>query len=239
MPRPLAPMANPYLQAWERHRRDRGAPGRDELLFDFGFAVPDEAGLESIARNSPNGVVEIGAGLGYWARLLAERGLDVVAYDLVPPPSTRSQWFAGVEPWFPVAVGDETVAREHPDRTLLLVWPTRNEVWAADAATTHAAAGGQRLVYVGEPPGGRTGDARLHASLGLVGQCLACAFGVLDAPCVCDVTPRWEKLEESRLPSWDAGDDRLYVFGPAGLQRGRRTGRPATGRSRRRPRRVG
>ena len=200
MARP-SPGANPYLEAWRRHQRDPGTPGRDELLVRYGFAVPDDAALALVAHHAPNGVVEVGAGLGYWARLLADRGTDVVAYDLAPPPSPDNQWFSGVEPWFPIAAGDERIAAEHPDRTLLLVWPTRNEDWGADAALLHAAAGGQRLVYVGEPPGGPTGDARLHAALGLLGRCLACAYGVVDVPCTCDVTAPWQLLEELPLPS--------------------------------------
>ena len=235
MARPLAPGANPYLDAWRRRRHDPRAPGRDELLVQFGFAVPDDAALARVARHSPNGVVEIGAGLGYWARLLADRGTDVVAYDIVPPPAPDNQWFARVDPGVPVAPGSERAAREHPDRTLLLVWPTRNEDWGADAALAHAAGGGQRLVYVGEPPGGRTGDARLHAALGLAGRCLACSYGVIDVPCTCGVTTQWQLIEELLLPRWDDGDDRLYVFGPpAPSATQRRTGLSGVRRGRRR-----
>lgn len=231
MTRP-SPGANPYLEAWSRRRHDAGAPGRDELLARFGFAVPDDAALDVIARHSPNGVVEVGAGLGYWAKLLAERGVDVVAYDTVPPPSPDNQWFAGVDPWYPIAAGDQRVAAEHPDRTLLIVWPTCNEDWGADAALLHALAGGQRLAYVGEPPGGRTGDARLHAALGMVGRCLACAYGVLDVPCTCGVIAPWELLAELPLPSWEDGADRLYLVGRAAPPARRRGLRVTRGRAR-------
>lgn len=105
---PPASWANPYLDAWHRHRHDPAAPGRDELLARFGFVVPDDAALQGIVEHSPHGVVEVGAGLGYWARLLADRGVDVVAYDIAPPPDNRR--FARVQPWFPVAAADERVA---------------------------------------------------------------------------------------------------------------------------------
>lgn len=170
--------------------------------------------MQEIADHSPHGVVEVGAGLGYWARLLADRGVDVVAYDIAPPPSPDNRWFAGVHPWFPVAAADERVVAEHPDRTLVLIWPTPRQTWGADAALLHAASGGRRLVYVGEPPGGRTGDAGLHAVLGLVDRCLACAYGVLDVPCTCGVMAQWRLIEERPLPSWRGWDDRLYLFGP-------------------------
>jgi hypothetical protein len=35
--------------------------------------------LAAIARYAP--IVEMGAGTGYWARCLRERGIDAVAYD--------------------------------------------------------------------------------------------------------------------------------------------------------------
>ena len=222
---PPARTANPYLDAWRR-RDDPGAPTQDDLVARYGFAIPDDAALALIARHAPNGIVEVGAGLGYWARLLADRGTDVIAYDLAPPPSPDNQWFAGVEPWFSVARADERVAAEHPDRTLLLVWPTRNEDWGADAALLHAAAGGQRLVYVGEAPGGRTGDARLHAALGLTTSCLHCSYGVLDSPCTCGVATPWRPIEEQPLPSWDGTHDRVWTFGvPAPKPRRWRFGR--------------
>lgn len=227
------PVGNPYLEAWRRHGAGGGAPGRDELLNEFGFAIPHDAALQLIADHSPGGVVEVGAGLGYWARLLADRGISVIACDIEPPPSPANQWFAGREPWFPVVADDERIVAGHPDRTLLLVWPTRNENWGADAALLHAASGGQRLVYVGEPAGGRTGDARLHAVLGFVDRCLACAYGVVDVPCTCGVTTAWRLIEEVPLPSWDTGDDRLYLFDRA-LAPGRGTRRLGGGRSGRR-----
>lgn len=212
----LPPIAgNPYLDAYRRWQKaPDSVDGRDELLMRFGFVVPDATALLLIAVHSPAGVVEVGAGTGYWARLLHERDVDVVAYDLAPPPSTDNPWFAGQQPWFPVEAGDEQIVARHPERTLLLVWPTRNEDWAADAAQLHLAQGGQRLVYVGEPPGGRTGDARLHALLDLIGPCLACSYGVSNVPCTCSVTARWRLLAQKPLPCWDDRDDRLYVFGP-------------------------
>lgn len=212
---PAEAAGNPCLDAWQRARDGHRSPSRDELVERFGFAVPDEPALQAIIDHSPDGVVEIGAGLGYWAHLLADRGADVVAYDIAPPPSPDNTWFAGREPWFPVAAGDERVVAAHATRTLLLVWPTRNEDWGADAVLQHGSGGGQRLVYVGEPPGGRTGDSRLHAALGLTGRCLACTYTVMDAACTCGVIASWRLIEEMPLPSWDGGDDRLHLFEPA------------------------
>lgn len=182
------------------------------LLRRYSFAVPIEEALAAIAAVSPSGVAEVGAGTGYWARLLHERGVDVVAYDLFPPPTPESPWFAGVTPWYPVRPGGEDAVIAHHDRTLLLIWPTRNEEWAARSAARHHATGGQHLVYVGEGPGGHTGDDQLHALLGHLDRCLACAYGLGDVACICNVAQCWQLHTTIRLPHWEGFVDDLHVY---------------------------
>lgn len=167
------------------------------------FARPTSAALQAIASASPEGVVEIGAGTGYWARCLHDRGVDVVAFDVAPPPSVDNPWFAGLTPWYPVQVGDETAVDPYPRRTLLLVWPTRNEDWGADVARRFATVGGACLAFVGEPAGGRTGDDRLHALMGEIDRCWSCAYGLQSSPCVCGTRPLWRRTAT-------AGELRLY-----------------------------
>lgn len=191
---------------------DPGGEDRVSLIRRYSFATPTEEALEAIAAASPRGVVELGAGTGYWARLLYERGVDVIAYDVSPPPSSDSQWFAGVTPWYPVERDDGRVVTEHADRTLLLVWPTRDESWAARAAIDFHQAGGRSLVYVGEGPGGRTGDDELHAVLGHYDRCLACAYALADRPCICGVGQRWQLHETAELPHWEGLEDDLRVY---------------------------
>lgn len=204
---------NPLLDCYRqstasgRHEQDR-----DALVRRYGFAVPTDEALESITAVSPEGVVELGAGTGYWARLLRERGVDVVAYDLFPPPSPESRWFAGVMPWYPVAHGGEAMVGRHPERTLLLIWPSRNEEWAARAAVTYHLAGGRTLAFVGEGPGGRTGDDQLHALLGHYDRCLACAYQLADTACICGMEPQWRLHCRIELPHWQGYSDDLRCY---------------------------
>lgn len=204
---------NPLLD--DRHRVGpirREDPLCQRLVRRYAYGVPTDEALDAIAGGSPAGVVELGAGTGYWARLLHERGVDVVAYDRWPPPSGNNRFVDDVTPWFPVRSGDESVVARHADRTLLLVWPTRNEVWPADALTLFHAAGGTRVVFVGEGPGGRTGDSVLYALLGAYGACLACTLGVLDAPCICHIEPLWRLVRLITIPQWDDADDACLVY---------------------------
>jgi len=87
----------------------------------YAYAVPDRPALDALAEEGP--LVEIGAGLGYWARLLRDLGADVAAYDH-EPPGTNS-WTADAPPWTPVALGDDERLAAHPDRTWFVCWPER------------------------------------------------------------------------------------------------------------------
>ena len=117
---------------------------RNQLITRYGFAVPSVEALTTIERCSPQGVMELGAGTGYWAFLLQQRGVDVVAFDVEPAPSERNEWFAGTQPWHLVHRGDHGIVAQYPERTLLIVWPTKNEIWAATALRGHVFSGLRR-----------------------------------------------------------------------------------------------
>jgi hypothetical protein len=196
-------------------RASGGQPSRQRSCGATGFAVPTDAALDAIVACSPRGVLELGAGTGHWAALLARRGIDVVAYDVAPPPSPANAWFAGVRPWHHVHRGDERVVEECAERSLLLVWPTRNETWASDAVDRYHAAGGHHVVFVGEGPGGRTGDSGFHARLGETAGCIACTYGVADTACTCGIAAYWTRTSRTTLPPWQGAETALHVYVPA------------------------
>lgn len=214
---------NPLRDRFEAVKGE--ASSRAAAVAEFGFAVPTDEALEHIQRWSPNGVVEIGAGVGYWAHLLQQRGTDVLAYDVEPPPSPNNTWHAGQSPWHRVERGGIERAVEHADRTLLLGWPTQNEVWPADALEAYASNGGSVLAYVGEPAGGRTGDDRFHAMLGALEGCMACTYGLANVPCTCGVKTQWIPAEEVELPCWEGFCDRLVMYRRADMNEPTRPGR--------------
>lgn len=99
----------------------------------YAWGVPSHRALKEIADVSPNGVIECGAGTGYWACLLHEEyGVDVVAYD--SHPCHDGAYLNGFHtlgkmgnaiPFAHVDEGGAEAAACHPDRTLLLCWPPR------------------------------------------------------------------------------------------------------------------
>jgi len=112
---------------------------KDKLTSKYSWAIPNSQAITEISRFSNGSAVDFGAGSGYWAMLLAEQGVDVLAID---------DWSWG-EPdhlWHPVKDGNEDDLVGTSDRTLIMVWPPRNEM-PLDALKVW---NGTRLVYVGE-----------------------------------------------------------------------------------------
>lgn len=126
---------------------------RHSLCTAFSWAIPSPGDVAWIkARLGGRGIVEPGAGHGYWAWQLAQAGVDVVAYEPVAPEDNT---FVTGEPWSPVLPGDHDAVKAHPDRSLLLCWPSYSEPWASWALANYA---GDQLFYAGEGEGGCCAD---------------------------------------------------------------------------------
>ena len=163
-------------QEWlDRHE------ARWELARKYAWAIPNESALSAIARLSP--IVEIGAGTGYWASLLAARGADIVAYDERP----GFNGWRDHEPYHPIAIGGPEVLAAHRDRTLFLCWPPMTDM--AARCLEHYT--GDRLVYIGESDGGCNGDEAF--------------FGALDR--------EWDEIGTVDIPRWWAIRDTLVIYG--------------------------
>ena len=120
----------------------------------YAWAVPTRQAIQTIAAFvAGRKALEVCAGSGLWARLLADRGLQVIATDAEPAP----------DPHFPVeALEAEAAVQAHGDsEALLLCWPP----FRADCAVRALRAfRGDRLVYVGDAR--FTADDRFHALVG-------------------------------------------------------------------------
>ena len=112
---------------------------RGTACYAFAYAVPTEEAIAKIVGLGP--VVEIGAGTGYWARLIANAGGDVVAYD---KPIKGRQYVERIGRYHHVHKGGLEMTRHHENRTLLMCWP--DFFWEAYDGNT--------IVYIGEGEGG-------------------------------------------------------------------------------------
>lgn len=118
----------------------------------FAFAIPNPDALRCISQYSP--VVEMGAGSGYWAYHLILMGCDVIAYDIACTADqltgqSEEAWFC--EPFTEIRSGSVKELANHPDRTLLLVWPysqsSADGPWDAGCLDFFQ---GDHVIYVGE-----------------------------------------------------------------------------------------
>lgn len=187
----------------------KAAEGRFEACSRYAWAIPSPEAIEVIASFGP--VIEVGAGTGYWARRLWDAGCDVIATDLNPPvllpgrepedmhrpqassvsSPTGNHWHRSGALYHPMSEDDAAVAAaEHPDRTLLLVWPPYNHDMAFRAARAHLDAGGTTVAYVGEGYGGCTADDAFHELL----------------------AERYEQVHLVALPQWPGIHDDLTIW---------------------------
>jgi hypothetical protein len=151
--------------------RSRMYHHRDRLVYKYSWAIPTARVITKVARLGP--IVEIGAGAGYWARLIREAGGDIVAYDTYPPNQRNNGYCdSSKTTYHPVLQGGPEKALEHPDRALMLCWPPYQNNMASTSLKNYA---GDTLIYIGEPEGGCTADRKffeeLKRSWRQVGRC--------------------------------------------------------------------
>lgn len=140
-------------------RKSAAIMRRWEMVLEYAYAIPSEPALDLLVELAP--IVEVGAGGGYWAMLLRERGVDVIAYDIAAGKLHSPTEGRDMRPrrlWTDVLRGEASRSGEHPDRTLFLCWPPYDTGMAYDALSAYLDAGGRTLVYIGEGNGGCTAN---------------------------------------------------------------------------------
>ena len=103
-------------------------------------------------------IIEIGAGTGYIASLLKDAGINIVAWDICPPGSSKSNEYHGGTPEFcKVAKGDPSDLRlrfpslkAEANEALLLCYPPPESTMAKRALEAYLAGGGKCLIHIGE-----------------------------------------------------------------------------------------
>ncbi|MEY9927985.1 hypothetical protein ABH926_002619 [Catenulispora sp. GP43] len=172
--------ANPYwdIVAPSVHERDGrrvvdggNADGSPRLLFAqmalqaaYAYAIPSPETLKWVSGFCDGRPIsELGAGRAYWAGQLSRAGQTISAYELEPPHEAENVSFPHAEGqadvWHRVSGLDGFSFDGHADDVLFLCWPPG---WGNSMASTALAdfesSGGSRLIYIGEPKGGKTGD---------------------------------------------------------------------------------
>ena len=130
----------------------------------YSYAIPSPETIEWVAEFSDGRpILELGAGRGYWAAQLSRAGLTVHAFELEPPDRAQNISFpretGQADVWYPVAGLDDLSPEDSSNYLLLLCWPPGwGNTMASEALAAFESNGGDRLIYIGEPRGGKTAD---------------------------------------------------------------------------------
>ena len=121
----------------------------------YGYAVPTREAVRAVADFLEGcSVLEVCAGLGLWARLLRDGGVNVTATDAGAPQGPS---YVRIEQRDALSA----VAGLGPCDALLLCWPPDGQPVAAEVLRRF---GGGRFIFIGD--GRFTGDAAFHDMLG-------------------------------------------------------------------------
>ncbi|KAB2380659.1 hypothetical protein [Actinomadura montaniterrae] len=180
-PNPYWDIVEPFVVEHGDRRVVNGgrAEGSPRLAFaqmllqaTYAYAIPSPETIDWIARFCAGfPIVELGAGRGYWAAQLARSVLTIDAYDSEPPDKTSNASFPEVagqtDVWYPVQDLSDFAARTRPaNYVLFLCWPPGwGDTMSSEALAAFENAGGERLVYIGEPRGGKTGNDAFFEAL--------------------------------------------------------------------------
>lgn len=176
----------PYEQ-WEK---------RAPCYRKYAYAIPDPDSLAFVAKHLGPRAIEIGAGTGYWAWMLSQMGIDILAFDRTPPDKVPNGYFTPrdekkpktlVKTWFEVATGEVDALTLHPDRTLFLCWPPYGDSLADECLQAYQ---GNRFVFIGECGGGCTGDDAFFERLG----------------------KEWEEVASHAIVQWSCINDYIAVY---------------------------
>lgn len=163
---------------------------RDKFVCKYAWAIPNQAALDALERYAP--IVEMGAGNGYWAYCMRNKGIDVVAYDAIVGERfvtlDDSITTLGAGPgWTEVLTGGPEDLLGHSDRTLFLCWPSHDHPMATFSLEHYK---GNTLIYIGESRGGCTGDDAFHWML----------------------ENEWEEMQKIRIPTWPHINDAMVIY---------------------------
>jgi len=168
---------------------------RENFIKNYGWAVPSKEAIETIKEFvGKDKILEIGSGLGLWAKILKEEGLYVATTDLLEDSN-----FCGLsleernkEPYTQVYKGNHLESIKFHNKSnkynvLMIIWPPYNEPMANEALKEFA---GSKFIYIGEGMGGCTGDDSFF----------------------CTLQEEWTEIESVNIPQWTGIHDYLSLW---------------------------
>jgi len=172
---------------------------RDDYINQYGFSTPTEKAVDQLVEFiGGDGVLEIGAGYGLWAKLLQDKGVNVTAVDSHDKAWTerkeedRGAYDPRNQTYTDVKVMDHINALSVYGNfnVLMMVWPDYQNTMATEATQKFK---GSKMIYIGEGWGGCTGSE-----------------------CYFEELKKWEEVGTIEIPQWDMIHDSIYLYTRSG-----------------------
>lgn len=174
------PICYDILQSWRDICRDWPS-----LIYSY--AIPTRKALNLIKKYSP--IVEMGAGTGYWMKLLRNENVDIIGFDLVPASvsGTQNEFHANTKPFVEdIRISTTNIICKYSERTLLICFPPPDDDMAKEYLANYK---GDTFIHIGEW-GGFTGTSEFTKNL----------------------LSNWELIERLELPNWPDTEYDLTVW---------------------------
>jgi len=204
-PTVLTPYPEGHARAGE-HDMLSSFQRREPMVKRFAWSVTAPATVDFVAEHAGELLLDPMAGTGYWAYLLRQCGVGVLASDLHGGAGNANPWHPEANAWTDVERGDalDTLAAMGgaPGHTLLLAWPPCGDPVANLALVAYT---GTRVIYIGEE-WGCTADDEFHQRLESHWQLVAahvpvCWDGIHDRVLVYERKQPTLKLEPCTCPT--------------------------------------
>lgn len=149
----------------------------------YSYAIPTETALREIIKYSP--IIEIGAGLGYWASLITKLKGDIISVD-------NFSWFKKniyslEKTHYKIINGDHSCVKKHKDRTLFICWPPPDDNMAYKCLKNYK---GNYFLYIGEDYPGCTANEKFYLLL----------------------KNSFKLIKKIELPNWNGFNSHLKVY---------------------------
>lgn len=179
------PDASEQIKDWYIKR------GRSGLVQKYAWAIPNPAVLVwMIEALDGRPVVEMGAGTGYWAWLLEQLGVDIVAYDAHPPLQGENHYHCrdGVagNQYVEIKIGGPDVLTNMGNHALFLSWPPYDTDMGAECLAAYP---GDMLIEIGEGEWGCTANDAFYQALA-----------------------DWQEVDSGPLVQWSGLHDRITLW---------------------------
>lgn len=123
------------------------------MIAKYAHAIPCDGIIDQIVKLSP--IIEMGAGNGYWAKLISDAGGDIIAID----NGETTEW---TKTWFEILKGTPRLLHKYTERTLMLCWPPLMSNMAFNSLRHYK---GNTVIHIGEGQHGCTGNNAFYELL--------------------------------------------------------------------------